>query len=658
MGVPYKIDRKVVEFIIKKKAVEPNLGCRHLALLIKEQFGVDISKSSVNSVIKEADLSKRVGRPRKARKPEIRFPQEAFTLLEKLQAPVKPEQVLPEKTQKIELPQKPEIPAKPIILPEVEAPKPPQIVPIQPEEKISPEPLKPVPAPEIPLEEEPKKPILEEKPKPEPIQPAPVEAPQKKKTSLADITSFLQPIPINENEVLDSLGAYFLKAAEWEISKASILGNIVREFMPEIEPKQAEIKSNILLYFPAFDILTLKNLDNYDKPGLWMLTNSQEKLDSLKMTDFLQKLKEKEKLISRLNDECLTNFQEAQYYKFVLSDGSGFYIDARLKSLWQEPNIPDSLAVSLNKASNYIDNIFVQFFTKNVQTVLLFNVPSFRSFSPMVSEFIYTFEDFASKRIIQVDICNFKKEVLKSYRNIVPAKRFFVFGFWPWQKEAAEFLKGDIGIVKDFYFSELARKIYYTERIVEFPQATAGNRGVALNLIFLKNSAFSSPRMGFLTNIPTQLIDTQEVIKSFLLRWPNFEDTYQDLMASSERLTYRGFVYPVFDEEKAPKKEQGYIQSNYPKSLDENLKTMLANLSTATQRHFFPYGYRFADFSTMKSRFYSLAGRLARKDNHLYVSLLPAKGYAYNNDLLYAARRVNESEILDPFGYKLWFKVL
>jgi hypothetical protein len=248
--------------------------------------------------------------------------------------------------------------------------------------------------------------------------------------------------------------------------------------------------------------------------------------------------------------------------------------------------------------------------------------------------------------------------VLKSYRNIVPAKRFFAFGFWPWQKEAGEFLKDDIKIVKDFYFSELARKIYYTERIVEFPQATAGNKGVALNLIFLKNSAFSSPRMGFLTNIPTQMIATQEVIKTFLLRWPNFEDTYQDLMASSERLTYRGFVYPVFDEEKTPKKEQGYLQSAYPRSLDENLKVMLANLSTAAQRHFFPYGYRFADFSTVKERFYSLCGRLQRKDSYLYVSLLPAKGYAYNNDLLYAARRINESEIIDPFGYKLWFKVL
>jgi len=690
MGVPYKLDIKIAEFIIAQKKSNPGLGCRSFVGLIKDKFGSEISKSTINAVIKESGLSKRVGRPRgfskreaaqEERKP-ISFkesplksapvfdllpakklePEPPQTLQPKEPLPERQEKpiILPEK--KIELERKPEAPVelkaeetRETTLPE--APKQEEKPPAKIEQlgqhlnTAKPEFPKLEEKPkEIPKEEKPPKPPVEAKPI-EPVRPREI----KKEKAQFDIAKLMQPLSVDEEAIIDSMGAFFLKAAELEISPTSILGELVREINGKSDPVDTEIKSNVLLYMPAFGIDSPEALDKYkDTGGLWQLSCAKQRLASSDISDFFTQLKNNPQLFTKLYYDCDKNFKEALYFKFILADGTIFLVDARLKSIWQEPNIPDNFTVTQNKAKKYIDDRFVQMFTKEKQPVILFNAPSYRSFAPVVSEFDLAMEDLPAKRILEITAISVNNQELEAYNNIVPAKRHFIFGFWPWQQEAKDFLKGDIGVVREFYFAELARQIYYSEKSVEFPKQS----GTMLSAVFLKNSAFSSPRMGLLTNIPDQAMPTSELIKFYLLNWPNFEDTYQDILSSSERLTYRGFVYPVFDEEAMPKREQVYILPNSAAELKDNLKILLNNLSISAQRHFFPYGYRFADFSAMRERFYSLPGRMKRKDKNLYISLLVPKNYPYSNDLFYAVRRINESNITDSFGYKLWFKVL
>lgn len=72
MGVIYKLQPKIKEFILEKKQKEPRLSCRQLAIITAEKFQIKLSKSSVNSLIKEAKLSMPVGRRRrKARKGQL-----------------------------------------------------------------------------------------------------------------------------------------------------------------------------------------------------------------------------------------------------------------------------------------------------------------------------------------------------------------------------------------------------------------------------------------------------------------------------------------------------------------------------------------------------------------------------------------------------------
>lgn len=68
MGVIYKLKPEINNYILEKKRVDPLLSCRRLASLVEAKFKIKISKSSINSLIKQAGLSMPVGRRHRLRK--------------------------------------------------------------------------------------------------------------------------------------------------------------------------------------------------------------------------------------------------------------------------------------------------------------------------------------------------------------------------------------------------------------------------------------------------------------------------------------------------------------------------------------------------------------------------------------------------------------
>jgi len=62
MGVIYKFKWEVIDFILRQKGENPDLSCRRLAQMVNQQFQMRVSKSSVNTILKNAQLSSPVGR--------------------------------------------------------------------------------------------------------------------------------------------------------------------------------------------------------------------------------------------------------------------------------------------------------------------------------------------------------------------------------------------------------------------------------------------------------------------------------------------------------------------------------------------------------------------------------------------------------------------
>lgn len=77
MGVVYKLKPEIKNWLLEKKRAHPALSCRGLVSLIEEEFKIRVSKSSINSLFKEAGLSMPVGRRQKKRR--RKFPLSGFT---------------------------------------------------------------------------------------------------------------------------------------------------------------------------------------------------------------------------------------------------------------------------------------------------------------------------------------------------------------------------------------------------------------------------------------------------------------------------------------------------------------------------------------------------------------------------------------------------
>jgi len=87
MAKNYKLTEEIKQFILQHKQADPKLSCRGLEALIREHFHVDLSKSLINNVIKESNLSSPIGRRRI--KEAITPKKEIITSLEKAATPAK-----------------------------------------------------------------------------------------------------------------------------------------------------------------------------------------------------------------------------------------------------------------------------------------------------------------------------------------------------------------------------------------------------------------------------------------------------------------------------------------------------------------------------------------------------------------------------------------
>ncbi len=68
MGITYKLTQEVVDFIMAQRTNNPKAYCRELAELVAQTFNVQVSKSSVHDILKEANIVSARGR-----KPKDKF---------------------------------------------------------------------------------------------------------------------------------------------------------------------------------------------------------------------------------------------------------------------------------------------------------------------------------------------------------------------------------------------------------------------------------------------------------------------------------------------------------------------------------------------------------------------------------------------------------
>ena len=557
MGVVHKLKDEVVQFIIQKQKEDPSLSCRALSSIVEERFGQKVSKSSINNVLKKANLSNTVGRRKGIKGSRRRKEHKTFRL----------------STQK-----------KKNLFPDIS-----------------------------------------------------------QNCILSDITE----VPQKEG-VIDGIGSIFLKAAEWELARAPILERFLKENCPGVSDTKIRAVAAVSGFLKAFHLESLESISRYAGQGLWALNGIESPLLERDILDVMEGIKDRQNVFLKFSLSAPQIFTKVSGFRFVLKDGSNFFIDGQTASCWK--NIQKNFSVSLVKATDCLARIL-----NNVQTVVLCSISPKETGKIQetrhIFDFIYAFENVQSKKIQKVELLDEEGQILGDFDKIPHIKRDFIAGVWPWEGLFQRFLdvkkvsrEGKIDHTvtgQDLNFKEIVLKYGSETRPVMV-------RGIVLSEIFL-----SVPFVVLLTNMDEEKVSAEDIVQRYCQRWPHMEkgcgfSIIKDIGRWGEDFsTESSSFWNVF-------------LSDIPYGRDpvwlavEQLSMLLDRFA---KQQFFPENCQKMDFYTMQNRFYNLSGRVFNTEDNARIEICIPEDYPYLDDLDFAAQRVNESGILDFSDRRISIKI-
>lgn len=602
MGIVFKLKPEIREFILAKKKEDPSLSCRKVNLLVEGKFALKVSKSSINTIFKEAGLSMPVGRRlEKKRRPALKL---KINFPDLLQLTVKPEE---------------------IIRPQEEAPQPAQEQP--PEQVEKPQIVEQQEVIEIPKPQEPipaAAPIITDEPKIEPSIPAPS----------VEIASKVTHEEVAETQ---TTGAIILKAADYLLGGIDKINEVIGARLGAVSPDYA-LKTEALIYS-----LLLDSEDKIkfapDSP-LWPLIGAKFTPDII--SAYFTELQRVTTLSSDIAQGIETLFVDVRGIKIDLVDGDSLYLDGQFKTIWSIPHLPNYFSGTISKIKSCVNKYF-----RERSPFILFTAPGHDSPSSEFFDFLFSLDTPDKKYIRSFSLYDNQFKELCRIPIELAKKENFIFGLWPWQFVQSRKVN-KIKEFRQFYFEPLKREYFIAEIEVSLSQPNI-KKDITLRGCAIKTNLNEKIRLVVLSNYTAEELDLEFLCSNYLSNWPNMEEGFQDYNHKIEISTYAlsAASQEIFDTQellKHPILEISVYFKNYLKTLD-----------LFARKRFLPLGYENNDFSTVKERFYDIAASITRGKDYCSVLFTPPEQYAFINDLKYICSRLNERNIISGDGKKYWF---
>jgi hypothetical protein len=488
MGVIYKLKEEVIFFVVNKKNEDPNISCRNLALICSEKFNTPISKSSINTLLKNSNLSSSVGR------------RPVSPLKKKFSIPIEKKKQLFDTIQKVS--------TSNVVLKSSTFKN--QTV------------LKTLP------------PIVENKK--EDKRDLPIKSELKKifKTSeedeLVGSGDFFKKV--NElrrqqegeiGPVYPDMGFVFFKAAEWELFfQESFLGEFARRHIAGYFPLELNAIFESILTLEILGIQTPEQIERYQNEGVWLFLGLKEKPDVITLLSLLKETTVTPQALFDYKCEIAQHMLQAAQIKFYLEDGAIIIMDAQMRSFWL-----DSVSLSglwpIHKSMAMLSQ----------QIINNLELPVFM-LGHQKSEFLYgfydlftVFEDLPGRQIKKICFISQSGDEIAEYNSIPKMKRHFIVGILPGVREFLPWIDDyPSGIKKPFYHIRVDKVVYYAEKVSTMciHQATKSMASIRMISIWEENA--KKPEVILVSN---QLdLTSEEILSAYLLRWPNSRDFIWD----------------------------------------------------------------------------------------------------------------------------------
>lgn len=629
MGVIYKFKKEVIDFVLQQKRTDYDLGCRQLAVLTSEKFKIQVSKSSVNTIIKNANLSNSVGRPASDE-----------PLPKKFQIPSRKKQQLLADVRKVKIEQKP--------------------LPVN----VLPHPEK-VPAVEPPRRGFSQATFLRH-----------VESSRAKRVRQTQ----------HQGVMREGMGCIFLKAAQWQLSRTFVLGGLLRKHISGPLPPSFDALCDVL---PCLDLLGVSEPSQTGRlvnHALWPLNGFEQPSSGLEISrsnNIIGTISPSVRFFLEYEKEKRQVFMEASRFEFHLENGSRIITDACLTGVGDEKFLPGNFH---SPDENFPEEAGFSACAEQAMTMLshcvisnnrpaIFLSSAGRSpagggrqkFSNAALDMMAAFEGAEGKQFKKVVVFDGAGERIAEFLSFPRKKRFFMLGVWPWQEEFS-LLSKNTRMAEPFYDEVTDKILYVAAGPAPIFQKELMRKGTLLRSITVLTSppagslsAEGAPVMVILTNCADKA--PTDILEAFLGRWPNLD------MGPAGRALYAADI-PGAGNTPAwpPPGIQGSRQviQNDPQDFLWQTKSGASvifqdwgnALNRYCQKHFFGKEFYGSDITQLVSIFYSLSGYYVPQDRALVVLLCPSAAYSCFNELQRAVQLVNEGGIIDPRGQPLVMNIL
>ena len=634
MGVVYKFKKEVIDFVLQQKRMDHDLGCRQLAILASEKFKIQVSKSSINAIIKNANLSNSVGRPASDE-----------PLPKKFQIPSLKKQQLLADVRKVKIEKKP--------LPVNVLPRPEKAPSVEPQRRGFSS------SGEAAFSEPRQRRVRRESRRPS------------QAAFLRHVESSRALRAQNKGIAREGMGCVFLKAAQWQLSRTSVLGGLLRKHIFEPLP----------LSFDAFcDVLPCLDLLGVSGPGqagrlanhaLWPLNGFEQPSSDLEISRLNNIIgaispKESVRFFLEYEKEKRQVFMEAGRFEFHLENGGRIITDACLTGLGDE-NFSAGFSACAEQAMTMLSRCVISnnrpaIFLSSAERLLPLGGPMAAGGGEAL-DMMAAFEGAEGKQFKKVVVFDGAGERIAEFSSFPRKKRFFMLGVWPWQEEFL-LLSKNIKMVEPFY-DEVTDRILYVaagpapafQKELRRQGEPLLRKGEPLRSIPVLTSPEGAPIMVILTNCADKA--PTDILEAFLRRWPNLD------MGPAGRVLYSagipgeaggGYVHHPLGHP-APRDVQDFLWQ--AKSGASVIFPDWGNaLNRYCQKHFFGKEFYDSDITHLTSIFYSLSGYYVPQDRALLVLLCPSAAYSYFNELQRTVQLVNEGGILDPRGQPLMINII
>ncbi|MFA5224010.1 MAG: cell envelope integrity protein TolA [Candidatus Omnitrophota bacterium] len=682
MGVVHKLKPEVLSFIIENKKNNPSLSCRSLTLLISEKLKIKVSKSSINAIFKENDLSMPIGRRRTKKKRKFNMPSlpviegtTAITLVSGQDEPIREQLIKPPEVEK-------ELALEEKRIKEAQE----QARKLQEEEKIVQELARAKALEEDRLrdlerlaqeaaenkrrEEEVRK-LAEEKAAQElerirVLEEAKLRDQEKQAQEAAENKSKQEEAGKLEEEKkireaeLNAEKEKWVRLSEEEqkskqpVNRQEAVPSRIEPVVSEAPPEDRFSSGVILL--KALDCLIggCKEINAAisreigSNPDDFLSLTEELIFKSLSGAEYTresnkyyEKIRQSGDIRSEIVKIIADTFVEARGVKINFSDGDPIYIDGQFHSSWPTPRIPYDFASTVNDLKN---NLNKYFFLE--QKIILFSAPGYDIFpKDFFSLLLNILQDN------QPSSLTLFRNTLEEFKEISlnPGNKFsLVFGLWPWQFTGSRKVR-KIGDFSLRHVDGIDRDLYLGEIEINLLQPSL-NQGLTLKGCAIKTDLKEKIRLVVL-NTDLRELSLEKLAALYLKHWPNFEEAFQDFSRKIELFSYSG------NEQKFLSGDQFEIYAQGSGlEIEEVFSKYIEMLDLYLRWHFLPPGYAEKDLNFTRECFYGLPVKLIASQDKVRVKVLFGQDYQFQKDLEYLICRLNERQIKSANGQLFWFE--